>query len=428
MDAITMLRQDRTKVVQQAADIVAAADAEGRPLTDEDIAESTRLLEMKARLDERIKGEEDKNALRGAIDKFENEEFGGTSNPVREPAVATKARKPGDALVGTDWFKGFNLKIRSGVGIDPFTSPTVEVPYPTRMKAAGDPVLESDGTNTALFGTGGAAGALTTLLGLETPGFVQYPLTIADLITNVPITVGNSATYPVVSTRTLASGTPVTEGQNKPGTEYEFDVETKVLETLAAWVKVSTQFLEDAPGLAAYINADLPLQVRQNEEASFAADLYAAATTVVDGTGIGGIVTQGGAGFDAIQEAITRIMVSGGRANALVIHPNDWAAMLIARAVGGDEHYLGGGPFGSAGNPWGLTPVVTTAATETLALVGDFSRGVKAYRRGGMQVRSTNSDGTDFIKNLVTILAELRVVLGVTYPEFFVQAEINASS
>jgi HK97 family phage major capsid protein len=75
-----------------------------------------------------------------------------------------------------------------------------------------------------------------------------------------------------------------------------------------------------------------------------------------------------------------------------------------------------------------LRVIVTPAATAGEPLVGDFSRGAKLYRKGGVSVEATNSDGTDFIKNLVTIRAEVRVLLGKTYPEAFRTAAISGAS
>mgnify|MGYP003417586593 FL=1 len=311
--------------------------------------------------------------------------------------------------MSTDAFKSWSAATKAGGRAPQFTTPAVEIPY----KAAGDPVLETGMTD--LFGTSGTAG-FSTPFGLETPGFVQRPLTIADLIPSVPITVGNSATYPIVETRTAISGTSQTEGSAKAGAEYSFTLVTKELVTKAAWVKASSQFLEDAPGLAAYINSDLPFQVRQVEEAYLAAALYTAATAAVAFSG-------GTSEFDAILDAVTTVQNNGFNPDVLLINPADWAVLLGEKASTAGT-YLGGGPFTATGNPWGLRVVVTKSATVGAPLVGDFARGAKVYRRGGMAVASTNADGTDFQKNIITIRAELRLVIGVTYEAAFIEASV----
>src|ERR1041385_3047723 len=288
------------------------------------------------------------------------------------------------------------------------------------MKSAGDPVLESD--MSSVFS--GGPGPLTTFFGLETPGFFQFRTTVEDLLTTVPLTTGASATYPVVASRTQIEPTPQVEGESKPGGEYVFDMVTKELVTIAGWVKMSTQFIEDAPGLVAYINSDLPIQVRQNVETYLTAALY---TDSSGNTADGSNVSDSPNGFDAILEAITVIQTAGGEPDGMVITPLDWAALRAAKFTGGDEHYVGGGPFSPTDNPWGLRVVITPSATGGLPLVGDFRRGAKVYSRGGYTVDSTNTDQDDFIKNKFTVRAERRLVEGTTYPEWFVQTDIGTS-
>ena len=419
MDLLSYLNSQMNQHLAKARAIADTADAEGRGLSEVERKEAETELEAVAEFKAKIADEQDKARLREAVDGFDRLQSGSDPNPVREPATATKARTVGEALVGSEGFKLLQAKIKSGSSIPKgFRTPEVEVPW---TKAAGDPILESDSTD--IFGTGGNAGALTTFLGVQPP--LQYRLTIADLLGNVPVTVGNSVTYPVVDTRTAISGTPQTEGSAKPGGEYVFGTETKVLDTLAGWVKISTQFLEDAPGLAAYINADLPFQIRQNEEAYLATALYDDAGLAADGTGL----TATANGFDAIQESISLISINGGEANGLVIHPTDWAALLVAKSnpAPTEGPYISGGPFTATGNPWGLRVVVTPSATEGLPLVGDFNMAAKVYRRGGMNVSSTNSDQDDFIKNLVTVRAEIRLAIGVTYPYLLCVCAVGTS-
>lgn len=422
MEAVQMLEADLARERETVRAIVDLADKEGRPVSPAEREASTKALERikdaKARLDD----ERDKAALRAAVDGFGALQAQSLdAAPIRHDsgAVKVKARTAGEAVVGDDGFKAWAAKTKESGKAPRFTTPTVEVPYPSPfgMKATGDPVLESD--NTELFGTGGNAGTFTTLLGLETPGFLQPRLTVADLLGVIPITVGNSASYPVVKTRGVISGTPQVEGQDKATGEYDFDVETRVLETLAGVIKVSTQFLEDAPGLVAYINADLPYQVRFNEEIAILTALYSAADTADPHTG-------GATGFDAILDAVTTIQMDNGDPNGMIIHPSDWAILRSEKFAGGTADYVGGGPFTATQNPWDLRVIVTPNATFGAPLVGDFARGAKIYRRGGMSVTSTNSNEDDFNLNLISIRAELRSVIGVTYPELFVEATVSS--
>ena len=411
MDALQMLQSDLEKEKLKVREILDAADAEGRPVSDTEKKVSEASMERMVELKQRIEAEIDKAKFREAVDGFGKMVIAGTVDPmpVREPAVAqTKARTLGEALVSSDSFKSWAAATKAGGAAPQFTTPAVEIPY----KAQGDPVLESGMTD--LFASSGTAG-FSTPFGLETPGFVQERLTVADLLPSVPITVGNSATYPTVETRTALTGTSQTEGSAKEGAEYSFTLVTVPLVTKAAWVKASSQFLEDAPGLAAYINTDLPFQVRQVEEAYLTAALYSAAGAAV-------VYTAGTSEFDSVLDAITTIREANFEPTAILIHPADWAVLLAEKFT--NAGYVGGGPFMATGNPWGLRPVITQSATIGSPLVGDFARGAKVYRRGGMSVRSTNADGTDFQKNVITILAELRLACGVTHSAAFAEASV----
>ena len=419
MDVIAYLPTEMDKHLTKARAIADAADAEGRGLSDVERDEAQSELAQVAELKSRLADEQDKARLREAVDGFDRLSMTNDPNPVREPATATKAaRSIGEAFITSEGFKLLQSKVKStGTVPENFHTPAV------MFKAAGDPILESDSTD--IFGTGGNAGALTTFLPVQPP--LQPRLTIASLLGSVPVTTGNSVTYPVVDTRTAISGTPQTEGSAKPGGEYVFGTETEVLVTLAGWVKISTQFLEDAPGLAAYINADLPYQIRFNEEAYLAAALYLGAALSADGSGLDLAGTPNG--FDAIQEAIALIAENNGEADGMIISPFDWANLLVTKfgGTGTESSYVGGGPFSPTNNPWGIRVVVTPAATDGLPLVGDFGQAAKVYRRGGLTVSSTNSDQDDFIKNLVTVRAEQREVIGITYANLLSVAVIGTS-
>lgn len=429
MDAIQMLEADLRSEKTAAASIQDTADGEGRGFSDTERKVLEEHLKNMERLTIRLNDEKDKAAFRQKVEGF-NLQINGQldKNPVRPEAQAEasfKARSLGEAFIESDSFKVWQAATKDQGKPPRFQTTSVFVPESRvrGLKAAGDPVLESDNAN--VFA--GGPGPLTTFLGLETPGFLQFRLAVEDLIPTVPITVGNSATYPIVKTRTQISGTPQTEGAAKPGGEYEFDMVTKVLLTMAGWVKLSTQFIEDAPGLVAYINTDLPLQIRQNVQAYLADALYDAA----QGAGGGGVVAGAGIngtnGFDAILEAITVIQENGGDPNGMLITPTDWAALRASKNVGGDENYTGGGPFSPTNNPWELRVVLSTSAVPGEPLVGDFARGAKIYSRGGYTVDSTNTDQDDFIKNKFTVRAERRLVVGVTYPELFAVAQTGTS-
>ena len=132
-------------------------------------------------------------------------------------------------------------------------------------------------------------------------------------------------------------------------------------------------------------------------------------------------------GTDSVQDAIfkarTLVRVTGkARPTAVVLHPNDWQAVRLARenaataTLGG---YLMGPPsMTGATTLWGLPVVESEAITENTGLVGDFAMGCSLFDREQAAVR-VGLINDQFIRNMQTILAELRAAFVVWRPTAF---------
>lgn len=94
-------------------------------------------------------------------------------------------------------------------------------------------------------------------------------------------------------------------------------------------------------------------------------------------------------------------------------------------------HFFGKGPFTTGTNTygapipsvdmlWGKPVVVTPAMTQGKALCGAFRIGGKVVHREGINVTIGN-ENDDFTRNLVTIIAESRLLLLVYLPACFVE-------
>jgi HK97 family phage major capsid protein len=104
--------------------------------------------------------------------------------------------------------------------------------------------------------------------------------------------------------------------------------------------------------------------------------------------------------------------------NAVVVSPEDGANMDISKsgAASATYGYWAGGPF-TPGQPtmWGMRIVESQALTPGTAIVGDFTRCVVYDREAATLSIGTAND--DFIRNLLRILAELRVGFAVLRPQ-----------
>lgn len=221
-----------------------------------------------------------------------------------------------------------------------------------------------------------------------------------------------------------ATATTGTSGL-KPESQLAFSAQTAAVRTLAHWIPVTNRMLSDAPAIRGIINGRLLLGLTLKLE-----------DQVIDGDGAGenftgilrtaGINIQG-IGTDSIQDAIfkarTQVRVTGkARPNAIVLHPNDWQAVRLARenaATGTLGGYLFGPPSQAGATVmWGLPVVESEAIPENTGLVGDFAMGATLFDREQSAIRVGLIDD-QLVRNLQTVLAELRAALVVWRPTAF---------
>jgi HK97 family phage major capsid protein len=145
--------------------------------------------------------------------------------------------------------------------------------------------------------------------------------------------------------------------------------------------------------------------------------------------GVGDVAyTSGALVADQILKGITTVFLADAEATGVVMHPTDWQRTLIAKASGSGE-YLSGGPFEmNAQQLWGVPLVPSRAIPQGSALVGDFEIGAQLFIREGVNVLLSDSDQDDFIKNRVTLLAEMRAALAVFRPAAFAVTELGATA
>ena len=68
----------------------------------------------------------------------------------------------------------------------------------------------------------------------------------------------------------------------------------------------------------------------------------------------------------------------------------------------------------------------SVAVAQGAPLVGDFQIGAQLFIREGVNVLLSDSDQDDFIKNKVTLLAEMRAALAVFRPAAFCTVDLTA--
>lgn len=241
---------------------------------------------------------------------------------------------------------------------------------------------------------------------------------IRDLFANEGIA-GNSYSWVVLGAREGNPGVTA-EGAKKPQIHYVQTQNTEALAKLAAYLNETDELLEDAPYLMDVIEG------RGRKELGDAVEAY----LVTALTGTSGIQQgQNTITFDNILAAKQDIFAdTGWRPDAVIINPADYEALLKQKDLSG-QYYLGGPAFGIYGqgsyveNPriWGLEVVQSAAVPAGACVVGAFGRGASVITKAGegLRVEVSNSNEDDFVKNLVTVRLEERVLLAVRMPSAF---------
>ncbi len=258
--------------------------------------------------------------------------------------------------------------------------------------------------------------------------------TVRDLIAP-GTTTSNLVEYPRQTLRDLNANV-VTEGEQKPESNLEFEIVDAPVRTLAHYVKTSKQILADAPQLRTMLDGEMRYGISLVEETEF---LFG------DGTGqhLYGIVPQASAfdnsylnhtespqRLDYIKAAAVQAGVALLPATAVVVNDGDLGKLAMIKDANGN--YLAGaagGPFGPRPTSlWGLTAVGTPAMPVDHFLVGAFALGAQVFDRETVDVLVATENEDDFIKNKATVLCEERLAFTVKRPQAFVYGVFSSQT
>lgn len=260
-------------------------------------------------------------------------------------------------------------------------------------------------------------------------GIVAAPdrrMTVRDLIT--PGRTSSNLIQYVKETGFQNMAATVAEGAAKPKSDITFDLVSSAVVKIATYVKASTEILADAAMLQSYIDGRLRYMLSYVEE-----------TQLLKGSGVGnnlnGIYTQATAyaapiviasptRIDVLRLALLQAELAEYPATGIVLHPADWAAIELTKDTTGA--YIFANPQ-SMLQPalWGRPVVGTQAMTVDTFLVGAFKLGAQVFDRMQSNVMIATENEDDFIKNMVTILAEERLGLAVYRPEAFIKGDMT---
>lgn len=237
---------------------------------------------------------------------------------------------------------------------------------------------------------------------------------VRDALPNAPTT-SNMIEYVQEKSHQLAPQV-VSEGALKPQSDMSFELVQAPVVTIAHWILVSRQVLDDAAQLQAYINMRMTygLKVKTDDE-------------ILNGTGVSGhfaglttlatpfVPAAGSIGLDNIRVAMANLETLDYDPNLLIMSPTDWATLQLTKTP--DGIYLFGTPMTPASpNIWGLPVISSNAMTAGQFLLGDRNQAM-VWDRQQTTVEVSREDVDNFRRNMVTILVEERLALSVFAPQ-----------
>ena len=218
-----------------------------------------------------------------------------------------------------------------------------------------------------------------------------------------------------VEQKNVEGGSAMTaEGAAKSQTDFDLVVASANVKKVTAYIKVTKEMLDDVALLRSEIDQELTelINLRIDDQ------LLNGNGLTINLTGIVTNATAWSAGafatsipeptnYDVLATAINQVRVNLFEPTYIVMHPTDVTKMKLSKAS--DGHYVLP-PFSSVDGTSveGIRVVANTGVTIDKFLVGDFSKAGVRFKEG--LTINVGYENDDFTKNLVTILAEARLV------------------
>jgi len=386
----------KEKLIAEAKGIIDLAKKEDRDLTDEELAQVKQITVEVEKIDQIAAASDQVTAM---IEGLKTD----------EPAQ----NDDGEKSLG-QWFvkhAGMRLKDRT---------PGLTVATPA-FKAASDTQTE------------GWAGALLQTVEKELVTGYRRPL-VSDLFSTGSIS-GTSITYYVEGAREGNVGT-VGEAALKPQLHYADPTPvTETVKEIAGWISLSELMLDDLDFVVSEINNRLLYDLALAEEQQLLNGDGSGTnlTGLLERDGVQTLAATSATLADSLFAARTNVQLATGlAADGILINPADYQTLRLAKD--GNGQYFGGGYFGGQYGQgglveeppiWGLRTVVSPAVAQGTVIAGAFKQGATVYRKGGINVLSTNSNADDFVKDKVTIRATERLAFVVRRPSAFVNITIS---
>jgi HK97 family phage major capsid protein len=330
----------------------------------------------------------------------------------------------------TNWVKSvqFDGTVPERVKLDapPIRFNGIQKAFETNRKAA---IINSADTS---------GGALMdyTRTGTVVEGMMQV-LTVRDLLTVVPLTVGKDIRYarmhqflnnadvvPESNVSKFTGAVGQVEGR-APESSLTMEIIEDHVRTISHFMTESNQVIADAPQMGSLVDQFLLYGLKEKAEGWYIAGngLNGRFTGIINTPEIleqpfvNDILTT-------LRKAITKITSIGRvQPTAILMHPEDWEKIDLLKDA--NERFYFGGPS-VLGNPriWGLPVVLSQSVPVGKAIVACWKYGV-VYDREDGSITATNSHEDYFARQLVAVLGSCREGFGVKYTKAFCVCDLT---
>lgn len=235
----------------------------------------------------------------------------------------------------------------------------------------------------------------------------------------------NSAS--VVHERTASNGGPATGGAGdvyglKPQSNITVASVTYPVSTVAHWMNIHRNTLQDEPRMRGLIDRDLMdgIKLVEDYELLFGDGSNDSITGICNTPGV---QVYTGSSTDPrtaqIRRAITKVKLAYFDPTGIVVHPYGWEDLELETDGYGQYRLAISVAMGGQKVVWRLNVVDTVAIREGAFLLGAFGLGAKLYDREAVNVQVSTENSDNFVRNAVTLRCEERLALEVSRPESF---------
>lgn len=250
------------------------------------------------------------------------------------------------------------------------------------------------------------------------PGIVPGAFRALGVLDFIPK--GTTSSNQIEYTRELSwtnDAAETAEGGAKPESDLTYELVNDPVRTIAHFIKLSKQVLDDAQALKSYVDGRLSHGLRQKLEYQLLRGdgTSPAISGLADsGRNTAFTPTTGDTALDSLNRIKYAVVAQDYTPNVLFMNPADWGA--IERLKRSDDGYVVGEGAaisyingGLTPTVWGLPVVFTNNVASGKVYCLDTSA-VMLFMRQGVTVEM-GFVNEDFTKNLVTVRAELRAAL-----------------